>query len=74
METGLTVKGAGNCKGMVLTLQNMEVVKDFLPLELGNGRCYLGYAVVGIARGNAGQLDEFDHAFQAWGCGCGIAR
>lgn len=35
MGTGLTVKGAGICKGVVLTLQNIEVVEDFLPSRVG---------------------------------------
>lgn len=54
MGTGLTVKAAGVCKGVVLTLQNIEVVEDFLPLELGQRRCHPRYAVLGVVRGNAG--------------------
>lgn len=33
--TGLSVKGEGIYRGVVLLLQLIEVVKDFLPLELG---------------------------------------
>lgn len=36
MGTGLTIKGEGMCKGVVLSLQNIEIVVDFLPLELGS--------------------------------------
>lgn len=42
MGTGLTVKGEGMCKGVVLTLQNIEIVEDFLPLELGSADVILG--------------------------------
>lgn len=35
MGTGLTVKGQGICKGIKLQLQNVTVIDDFLPLELG---------------------------------------
>lgn len=28
MGTGLSVKGEGTCKGVVLTLQNIEIVGD----------------------------------------------
>lgn len=42
MGTGLTVKGEGMCKGVVLTLQNIEIVEDFLRLELGSADVILG--------------------------------
>lgn len=42
MGTGLTVQGSSICKGVVLTLQNIEVVEDFLPLELGSADVILG--------------------------------
>ena len=35
MGLGMVVQGVGVCKGVTLTLQNVEVVEDFLPLELG---------------------------------------
>ena len=36
MGTKLTILEEGVCKGVLLTLQNNEVVMDFVPLELGN--------------------------------------
>ncbi|XP_022897563.1 uncharacterized protein LOC111411244 [Olea europaea var. sylvestris] len=42
MGTGLTVQGAGVCKGVQLSLQNIEVVEDFLPLDLGSFDVILG--------------------------------
>lgn len=36
MGTGLSVQGDGVCKGVVLSLQKVEIVEDFLPLELGS--------------------------------------
>ena len=31
---GQTIKGEGICKGVVLTIQNIEIVEDFLPIEI----------------------------------------
>ena len=42
MGSGMAVQGAGVCKGVVLKLQNMEIVEDFLPLELGSLNVILG--------------------------------
>ena len=42
MGTGLSVKGEGICKGVVLQLQNIEIVQDFLPLQLGSVGIILG--------------------------------
>lgn len=42
MGTSLAVKGEGICRGVVLTLQNLEIMEDFLPLELGNANVILG--------------------------------
>ena len=42
MLLGLTVKGEGICKGLVHTLQNIKVIADFLPLELGSAHVILG--------------------------------
>lgn len=42
MGIGLMVCGEGVCKGVVLTLQNIEVIADFLPLELGSADVILG--------------------------------
>lgn len=35
MGNGLTVQGKSICKGVGLSLQNLEVVADFLPIDLG---------------------------------------
>lgn len=40
--TGLTVKGEGVCRGVALTVQDVEIVEDFLPLEPGNANVILG--------------------------------
>lgn len=42
LGTGLSVKGEGVCRGVIVTLQEIEVVEDFLPLELGNSDMILG--------------------------------
>lgn len=36
MGTGVAVKGKGICRSVVLTLQELTIVQDFLPLELGS--------------------------------------
>lgn len=35
MGNGLTIKADGVCKGVALSLQNLEVIEEFLPIELG---------------------------------------
>ena len=50
MGTGMAVQGACICKGVKLHLQNLQIVEDFLPLELGSSDVILGMkwlAVVG---------------------------
>ena len=42
MGTGMAVQGAGICKGVKLHLQNLQIVEDFLPLELGSSDVILG--------------------------------
>ena len=42
MWSGMAIQGGGVCKGVTLTLQNVEVVEDFLPLELGSSDVILG--------------------------------
>lgn len=42
MGTGMAVQGAGICKGVLLSLQNLEINEDFLPLELGSSDVILG--------------------------------
>ena len=42
MGSGMVVQGVGVWKGVTLTLQNVEVVEDFLPLELGRLDVILG--------------------------------
>jgi len=42
MDTGMEVQGAGICKGVKLSLQNIQIVEDFLPLELGSSDVILG--------------------------------
>ena len=42
MGIRVAVKGEGICKGVILTLQNIEVIEDFLPLELGSANVILG--------------------------------
>lgn len=47
MGTGLSVKGRGICKGVVISLLGLEVTKDFLPLELGCTDVILGMKWLG---------------------------
>ena len=42
MGMGAALKGEEVCRGIVLTLQNIEIVEDFLPLELGSTNVILG--------------------------------
>lgn len=42
MATGLTVKGEDLYTGVVLTLQGLEIVDNFLPFELGSSDVILG--------------------------------
>ncbi|PKU83144.1 hypothetical protein MA16_Dca007802 [Dendrobium catenatum] len=42
MGTGKVEKGQGICKGVVLTIQGIQVREDFLPLELGSTNVILG--------------------------------
>ncbi|KAI0496574.1 hypothetical protein KFK09_022894 [Dendrobium nobile] len=42
MGTGKVEKGQGICKGVVLTIQGIQVREDFLPLELGSTDVILG--------------------------------
>ena len=42
MGTGVVIKGEGICKGVIHTIQNIEIVEDFLPLELGSADIILG--------------------------------
>jgi len=36
MGSGKAIQGKGKCKGVVLEMQGLTVVEDFLPLELGS--------------------------------------
>lgn len=47
MGTGESVKGKGICKGVVLEIQNIQAVEDFLPLELGSTDVILGMQWLG---------------------------
>ena len=42
MGTWLAVKGTDICRSVSLTLQNIEIIEDFLPLELGSAHVILG--------------------------------
>ena len=42
MGSGHAVKGAGVCRSVPLSLQSIEIVDDFLPLELGSTDVILG--------------------------------
>lgn len=42
MESGVSVRGKGMCKGIHLSLPGMEVIEDFLPLDLSNSNVILG--------------------------------
>lgn len=42
MGNGLSIKGGGICKGVVVSLQNIMVVEDFLPMVLGCTYVILG--------------------------------
>ena len=38
----MVVQEVGVCKGVTLMLQNIEIVEDFLPIELGSSDVILG--------------------------------
>ena len=42
LGSGQAIKGEGIYRGAVLTLQNIETVEDFLPLDLGSAYVILG--------------------------------
>lgn len=42
LGTGASVQGQGECKGLLVHIQGIDVVEDFLPLELGNSDIILG--------------------------------
>ena len=42
MGIGLAVKGADICRNVTFTLQNIEILEDFLPLELDSADVILG--------------------------------
>ena len=42
LGSGQAIKGEDICKGVILTLQNIEIVEDFLPLDLGSADVILG--------------------------------
>ena len=47
MGTGTAVQGRGICRGVAVTLAELEVVEDFLPLELGSSDLILGVQWLG---------------------------
>ena len=49
--TRLSVPGRGVCKGVVLSLPELEVVEEFLPLELGSSDVILGMQWLGTLGG-----------------------
>lgn len=61
MGSGMIVQGAKVCRGVTLTLQNVEVVEDFLPLELGSSDINPWNEVVGHSRGNTSGLGLVSH-------------
>lgn len=42
LGTGLSVQGRGICRGVVLMLPTIQIINDFLPLELGSSKVILG--------------------------------
>lgn len=51
--SGKKLKGRGVCKGVILKLQNITIVEDFLPLPLGSTDVILGLkwlATLGVTR------------------------
>lgn len=42
LGTGETVQGTGECLGVVLEIQGLTIVEDYLPLPLGNSDLILG--------------------------------
>ena len=51
LGSGQTIKGEGICKGVILNMQNIEIVEDFLPLDLGNADVILGMKWLGSLGG-----------------------
>lgn len=49
--TGLSVRGIGICKGVVLSLPEAEIVEDFVPIELGSSDVILGMQWLGSLGG-----------------------
>ena len=61
MGTRLPVNGEGICKGVVLQLQNIDVVEDYLPLKLGQHR-HDSWNIVRDVRRHASQLENSHNA------------
>lgn len=56
MGVKITVKGEGICKGLKIQAQNLEIVSDFLPLNLGSADVILGMQWLETL-GNKGELE-----------------
>lgn len=50
MGTSESVTGKGMCKGVVLELQGLTIIEDFLPLDLGSTNVVLGMKWLGTSR------------------------
>ena len=74
MGTGTTIKGKGLCRGVIFTLQNIEIVEDFLPLELGSANVILGMQWLESLGGNASELAESNYAISSGGSVIDFAR
>lgn len=42
LGNGVAIQGTWECKGLLLQLEGVDVVEDFLPFELGNSDMILG--------------------------------
>ena len=51
MGTGISVQGKGVCKGVVFSLPELEVVEDFLPLDVGSSDVILRMQWLGTLGG-----------------------
>ncbi|XP_062073590.1 uncharacterized protein LOC133777856 [Humulus lupulus] len=67
LGTGGRVRTEGLCKNVELDLGSLRVVTDFLPLELGGSRCYLGYTVAEYFGEYASELAHHGHEIRNWG-------
>ncbi|XP_022864273.1 uncharacterized protein LOC111384242 [Olea europaea var. sylvestris] len=61
MGTGLSVRGGGICKGVTVSLPSIDIIDDFLPLQLGCTDVILGMKWLGSLAKMQVNWEYIDH-------------